>query len=76
MSKASNSNKGTSFGYGNKFDFTRTMPNWRKEAKEDPEQTTFLELSKKKGKSMALSGQTMPNNSYLIPQMQKVPGPG
>jgi hypothetical protein len=37
---------------------------------------SFVEQGKNKGKSFGLQREILPNNSYLIPQMQKVPGPG
>ncbi len=35
-----------------------------------------MEESRSKGKSFGLDREKLPDNSYLIPQMQKVPGPG
>lgn len=35
-----------------------------------------MEESRSKGKSFGLEREKLPDNSYLIPQMQKVPGPG
>ena len=37
---------------------------------------SFVEESRSKGKSFGLEREKLPDNSYLIPQMQKVPGPG
>lgn len=68
------SNRKASFGYGNKSDFTRTLtvspPVTKYEIK------TFLDESKEKGKSFGLTREKLPDNSYLVPQLQKVPGPG
>jgi hypothetical protein len=68
------SDRKAGFGYGTKSDFTRTLtvspPATKYELK------TFVEDTKSKGKSFGLDRQKLPNNSYLIPQMQKVPGPG
>jgi len=55
-SKASNSGRAASFGYGGKFDFTRTLPNWLKTPKDqDISQKSFIDLSQGKGKSFGLS---------------------
>lgn len=68
------SNRKASFGYGTKSDFTRTLtvspPATKYELK------SFVDESKSKGKSFGLDREKLPNNSYLIPQMRKVPGPG
>lgn len=68
------SNRKAAFGYGNKSDFTRTLtvspPATKYEIK------TFLDESKEKGKSFGTTREKLPDNSYLVPQLHKVPGPG
>lgn len=68
------SNRKASFGYGNKSDFTRTLtvspPATKYEIK------SFLDESREKGKSFGTTREKLPDNSYLVPQLQKVPGPG
>lgn len=68
------SNRKAAFGYGNKSDFTQTLtvspPVTKYQIK------SFVEESRSKGKSFGLDREKLPDNSYLIPQMQKVPGPG
>jgi hypothetical protein len=68
------SNRKSSFGYGNKYDFTQTL------TVSPPVNTynlkTFVEETKSKGKSFGTARDKLPDNSYLIPQMHKIPGPG
>lgn len=68
------SNRKASFGYGKKSDFTRTLtvspPATKYEIK------SFLDESREKGKSFGTTREKLPDNSYLVPQLQKVPGPG
>lgn len=68
------SNRKAAFGYGNKSDFTRTLtvspPATKYEIK------TFLDDSREKGKSFGLHREKLPDNSYLVPQLHKIPGPG
>jgi hypothetical protein len=68
------SNRKAGFGYGTKSDFTRTLT--ASPAATKYELKTFVDEAKTKGKSFGLDREKLPNNSYLIPQMQKVPGPG
>lgn len=68
------SNRKTSFGCGNKYDFT-------KDRTHSPAATKYLiksvfEESKGRGRSFGLSRELSPDQSYLVPQLQKVPGPG
>lgn len=39
-------------------------------------QKTFTDLSKNNGKSFGQARDKLPDNSYLVPQMHKMPGPG
>lgn len=68
------STRKASFGYGKKSDFTRTLtvspPATKYEIK------SFLDESREKGKSFGTTREKLPDNSYLVPQLQKVPGPG
>lgn len=68
------SNRKTSFGYGKKFDFSQIIsvspPSTKYESK------SFLDESKKKGKSFGLGRDYSPDRSYLMPQLHKNPGPG
>lgn len=68
------SNRKAGFGYGKKSDFTRTLTASPAATKYDLK--TFVDESKNKGKSFGLEREKLPDNSYLVPQMQKVPGPG
>lgn len=68
------SNRRTSFGYGKKSDFT-------KDQTASPGATKYMhksifENSKARGKSFGLSRESSPDNSYLVPQIHKHPGPG
>ncbi len=68
------SNRKASFGYGKKYDFTQptnvSPPSTKYNSK------SFVDDSKKKGKSFGLSRELSPDRSYLIPQLHKNPGPG
>lgn len=68
------SNRKAAFGYGNKSDFTRTLtvspPATKYEIK------SFVDESREKGKSFGLHREKLPDNSYLVPQLHKIPGPG
>ena len=68
------SKRKASFGYGNKSDFTRTLTCSPPSTKY--EHCSLFEKSKGKGKSFGLSREQSPDRSYLIPQLQRVPGPG
>lgn len=68
------SHRKTSFGYGNKYDFTQTTtvspPSTKYKSK------SFVDDSKKNGKTFGISRDLSPDRSYLIPQLHKNPGPG
>ena len=68
------SNRRSSFGYGSKSDFTKTLT-------ASPSVTTYRHKSeftenKNKGKTFGGPRDVAPDRSYLVPQLQKVPGPG
>lgn len=68
------SNRKTSFGYGKKSDFTKDLT-------ASPGSTKYTHKSsfdagKNKGITFGLEREKLPDNSYLIPQLSKFPGPG
>jgi hypothetical protein len=70
------SQRKASIGYGRKHEFSDNMP-------VSPPVTAYKQQSmfeenknKKKGKSFGLSRDQIPDRSYLIPQLHKMPGPG
>ena len=72
--KSSISNRKTSFGYGNKSDFTKTLTC-------SPGATKYnlknvLEESKHKGKSFGCSRNKSEDQSYITTKGKNVPGPG
>lgn len=68
------SNRKTSLGYGHKSDFTKTLTCSPASTKYGHK--SLFEESKNRGKSFGLSRDQSPDRSYLIPQLNKVPGPG
>lgn len=68
------SQRKTSFGYGKKSDFTQptnvSPPSTKYNSK------SFVDESKKSGKTFGISRELSPDRSYLIPQLHKNPGPG
>ena len=70
------SDRKTSLGYGRKYQLSDSMP-IGPPATAYKHQSLFEEnQSKGKGKSFGLSRDSIPDKSYLIPQLQKIPGPG
>ena len=61
-------------GYGNKSDFTKDLTASPPVTKYNLK--TFVDVSKEHGKSFGTAREKLPDQSYLVPQMQKVPGPG
>ena len=68
------SRRKAAFGYGDKSDFTK--PQTVSPASTKYNHKSFCDDSKNKGKSIGLSRDKIPDRSYLIPQMQRIPGPG
>ena len=68
------SNRKASLGYGTKHDFTKDLT-------ASPGATKYnirsiFDENKTRGKSFGLSRELSPDRSYLVPQLNKVPGPG
>lgn len=68
------SNRKASFGYGNKSDFTKTLTVSPPSSKYIHK--SIFENSEKRGRSFGCARDLSPDRSYLIPQLQKIPGPG
>lgn len=68
------SHRKTSFGFGQKADFTKPItcspPSTKYNIKSD------FDAQREKGKSFGLSRDSSPDRSYLVPQLHKMPGPG
>jgi hypothetical protein len=68
------SQRKTSFGYGDKVDFTKTLTCSPPSTKYVPK--SVFEENKDKGNKFGVNRDQSPDRSYLIPQLHKVPGPG
>ena len=70
------SKRKTNFGYGNKTDFTKALTVSPRSSLY--EKRSFIEENKKKnrGHLFNVGREKLKDRSYLIPQLEKVPGPG
>ena len=68
------SNRKASFGYGTKTDFTKTL-----QVSPSPDNyqiKSCFDLNKDRGSSFGITRERLPDQSYTIPQLRHVPGPG